>query len=172
MRGLRECCACTRTGAIVKSATHLSVDESVVDWRNYDVVQLPDGRIFLAWEAWGCFGDEWLPRIRFAILDSAYNRVAGPTCLGRAAAASSGDASVSVTAGGGYAVLTWMDSNYQSRRNLYYALVASDGTVRTPPMIMRSAGMLSGNPCIVTSYAGCGNTTYHPIGLYLPLALR
>jgi hypothetical protein len=161
------------SGTVVKPATDLSVDESVVDWRNYDVVQLPDGRIFLAWEAWGCFGDEWLPRIRFAILDSAYNRVAGPTCLGRAVAASSGDTGVSVTAGGGgYAILTWMDSSYQFRRNLYYALVGSDGTVRTPPMIMRSAGAPSGNPYIVTSFVGYGNTTYHPVGVYLPLVLR
>jgi len=162
------------SGAVVKPATDLSVDESVVDWRNYDVVQLPDGRIFLAWEAWGCFGDEYVPRIRFAILDSAYNRVAGPTCLGRVAAAASGDTGVSVTAGGGgYAVLTWMDYSYEARGNLYYALVASDGTVRTPPMILRSAGVPPwGSPYIVTSFAGCGNTTYHPVGVYLPLVLR
>ncbi len=163
------------SGAVVKPATDLSVDESVVDWRNFDVAQLPDGRILLAWEAWGCFGDEWVPRIRFAILDSAFNRVAGPTCLGRAPAASTGDTGVSVTAGGGgYAVLTWMDYDYSYRPNLYYALVGSDGRVLTPPMIFRSGGASSqgGSPYIATSSSGYGNTTYHPVGVYLPLVLR
>ena len=146
-------------GNLIRTATDLSVDETVIDWRNFDAVQLPDGKILAVWEAWGCFAGERVPRIRFALLDTSYNRLGTPTCLGRAAAAISGDTAVSVAAdAAGHAILTWMDSDWSYRRNLYYALVDSNGNVLTPPMIFRTSQATSSY--IFTSYEGYGNTSY------------
>lgn len=146
-------------GALVKTATNLSVDEEVVDWRNWDAVQLSSGKIIAVWEAWGCFPGEWVPRIRFALLDTSYNRIGIPACLGKSEAAISGDTSASVTRdSNNRAVLTWMDNDYNSRRNLYYALVEANGTVLTPPTIFRTSQAYS--PYIFSSYLGNGNTTF------------
>lgn len=146
-------------GNLAHPLTDLSVDETVTDWRNYDAVQLSDGRILAVWEAWGCFPGEWVARIRYVMLDGAYNRIGTPTCLGKAEAAITGDTSVSVAQGGDYlGVLTWMDNNYSYRRNLYYALVDANGAVVTPPTIFQSSQATS--PYIFSSYTGYGNTTY------------
>ena len=149
-------------GNLVKTATDLSVDENVIDWSNYDAVQLSDGRILAVWQAWGCFPGEWVPRIRFALLDTSYNRIGMPACLGKAEAAITGDTSVSLAADAtGHAILTWTDWAWSVRRNLYYALVDGNGNVLTPPMIFRTAGMSPwGSQYIETSYEGCGNTSY------------
>ena len=158
-------------GSIVKGDTDLSVDETVTDWWNYDAVQLSDGKILAAWEAWGCFGDEWTSRIRFAVLDSSYNRIGEPQCLGRAAAAISGDTAASVAADrAGHAIITWIDRDGSSRRNLYYALVDGSGSVLTPPMVFRTSQATS--PYIETSSEGYGNTSYSPLRIYLPLIMR
>ena len=163
-------------GNLIKTATDLSVDETVVDWANYDAVQLSDGRILAVWQAWGCFPDEWVPRIRYALLDSSYNRIESPVCLSRNSAATTGDNYVSVTGDGdGHAILTWMDSDYNNRRNLYYALVNSSGTQVTPPMIFRTSQATS--PYIETSYSGYGNAGYSQSNAlachtYLPVTLR
>ncbi len=166
-------------GTVVKPATDLSVDETVVDWWNYDVVQLSNGWILVAWEAWGCFPDEWTSRIRFAILDSSYNRVVAPTCLERHPAATSGDTAASVTAdASGHAVLTWMDRDPSLQHNLYYALVDSNGSVLTPPMVFRTAGFSPwGDRHIFTSFQGYGNTSFSQPDIlacrtHLPLTLR
>lgn len=158
-------------GNLVKTATDLSVDETVVDWRNYDAVQLSDGKILAVWEAWGCFAGEWVPRLRFALLDTSYNRIGTPTCLGNAPA-TLGDFAASVTADtDGHGILTWMDYDSSNRRNLYYALVDSTGSVLTQPMIFRTSQASS--PYIISSYWGYGNTSYSPLWLlYLPLILR
>lgn len=146
-------------GSIVKPDTDLSMDENVIDWRNYDVVELANGRIIAAWEAWGCFGGEWTGRIRYVLLDSAYNRIGSPACLGQALAATSGDITASVTAdAGGRAIFTWTDRDGFYRRNLYYALVANNGTILTPPMIFYSSQATV--PWINTNYEGYGNTSY------------
>lgn len=162
------------SGAIVKPATGLSVDDAVVDWWNCDVAELSDGRILLAWEAWGCFPDEWTSRIRFAILDSSYNRVVPPTCLGGHPAAIGGDTGASVAAdASGNAVLTWTDDDDGDHRHLFYALVGSNGTVRTSPMILRTAEVPEwGSENIGTSLDGYGNTSYSPPRVFLPLVLR
>jgi len=162
------------SGAVVKAATDISVDETVVDWQNSDVAQLSDGRILLAWEAWGCFPGEWTSRIRFAILDSSYNRIVAPTCLGSSPAAATGDGYVSVTAvAGGNAVMTWGDRDWNSHHNLYYALVNGDGAVDTPPMIFRTAEVTPwGSQYIATSSEGYGNTSYYPYAISLPLIMR
>lgn len=120
-----------------------------------DAVQLSTGRILLAWFVW----TDSAPQIAFAVLDTNYNVVAGPTTLSNPAAPT-GDANVSVAAdAAGHAILTWMDYDWSSRRNLYYALVDSNGNVLTPPMIFRTSQAYS--PYIDTSYEGYGNTSYN-----------
>jgi len=146
-------------GSLVKTATDLSVDETVVEWGNYDAVQLSDGKILAVWEAWGCFSGEWTSRIRFALLDASYNRIGTPTCLSKAAAATSGDIDASVTAdAAGHAIITWMDRDSSYRRNLYYALVDGNSNVLTQPMIFRTSQATV--PYIETSFEGYGNTSY------------
>jgi hypothetical protein len=92
------------------------------------------------------------------VLDTSYNRIAGPTTLNNPSA-TTGDGYVSVTAdAAGHAILTWMDYDWSYRRNLYYALVDGNGNVLTPPMIFRTSQATS--PYIFTSYEGYGNTSY------------
>lgn len=146
-------------GSLVQAATDLSVDETVVDWGNYDAVQLSDGKILAVWDAWGCFPGEWTSRIRYVLLDSAYNRIGTPKCLEKSEAATTGDAAVSVTQGPDrLAVLTWMDLGYNAQRNLYYALINANGVVVTPPVIFQTSSAIP--PQIITSATGSGNTTF------------
>jgi len=162
------------SGALVKSSTRLSEGATASPTGNYDAVELSNGRILLAWPAVGCPGESSVARISYAILDSAYNRVAPPACLAGHPTAQSGDAGVSVAAdGSGNAILTWTDSDPDARSKLYYALVGSDGTVRTPPMIFHTAGLgPSGAYYLTTSFEGYGNTSYTPLRVFLPLVLR
>ncbi len=158
-------------GNLIKPATNLSVDESVIDWWNYDVVQLSDGKILAAWEAWGCFPGEWTSRIRFVLLDAAYNRIDAPVCLGQTN--NSGDTAVSVTADWqGNAILTWTTSGWLNRDSLYYALVGSNGSVLTPPMTFLSSK--ADYPYIESSTEGYGNTSYNGwlSKTFLPIATR
>lgn len=146
-------------GGIVKGITDLSQDEGVTDWNNWDVTQLSDGKIVAVWEAWGCYPDEWRPRIRYAVLDSSFNRLVAPRCLGRAESALTGEGNVSVTAdAAGRAIFTWMDRGGSERQNLYYALVDGGGNVVTPAMIFRTDTAVP--PDIFTSYHGYGNAPY------------
>lgn len=145
-------------GAQVKPIANLSTDGMGVS-ANRDAVQLPDGKIMAVWEAGGCFPGEQGPRIRYALLDASYNRIGAPKCLDTTEVATTGDMTVSVTAGGNHlAVLTWADWDLDSRRNLYYALVDSNGVVLTPPMILQTSQ--ADRPSIRTSFYGYGNTTY------------
>lgn len=139
------------TGNVVKDKTNLSGDNYSVSDRNPDAVQLSDGKIVVGWT--GSVGNG---NIRFAVLDTNYNRTAGPTSLTNPAATTGSDY-VSVAAdNAGRAILTWMDNDYNSRRNLYYALVNGSGDILTQPMIFRTS--LASN--IGTSYVGYGNTSY------------
>jgi hypothetical protein len=152
-------------GGLVKGETDLSADDGseFTDWRNYDAVQLSDGKILAVWEGWGCFLGEWAPRVRFALLDAAYNAMGAPTCLGpKSAAALYGDGEASVTADAdSHAIITWRDSTYTSvsySRHLYYALVNSSGDVLTQPMIFKAANGLS--PFLTVNFNGYGISTY------------
>jgi hypothetical protein len=141
----------------VQGMTNLSSDgTSVWDWGWPDAIELSNGRIVVAWTIWDTY-----PRLRFAVLDTSYNRIAGPTTLNNPSA-TTGDGYVSVTAdAAGHAILTWMDYDWSYRRNLYYALVDGNGNVLTPPMIFRTAGISPwGSQYIETSYEGYGNTSY------------
>jgi hypothetical protein len=114
-----------------------------------DAVQLSDGNIVVAWEG----------SIEFVVIDgSTYNKTYGPDWLYHPAAVT-GNAYVSIAADkSGHAVLTWMDADYNYRRNLYYALVDSSGSVLTDPMIFRSSQAT--DPRIETSFEGYGNTSW------------
>jgi hypothetical protein len=157
------------SGNAVTAVANLVGDgSSTSDWRP-DAVQLTYGRILVAWTGSG------LPqnRIRYAVLDQAYNRIAGPTFL-EAPEALQGSGFVSVAADAGdHAILTWMEPGvYQP--NLYYALVGSSGTLLTPPMVFASSR--DQRPYIDTSFTGFGNTSLTfagPGGLrvYLPLVM-
>ncbi len=132
-------------GNTVKSATNLSTGSS---GRWPDAAQLSNGSIVVAWSG----------SMRFAVLDNAYNRIAGPTTLSNPVAVT-GDAYVSVAAdSAGHAVLTWMDYDGYYRPNLYYALVDSNGNILTDPMIFRTSQGTP--PYIETSHTGYGNTSF------------
>ena len=140
-------------GSVFKSATNLTNDyDYSYDW-NPDAVQLSDGKIVVAWT-----GDYYINYPRFAVLDSSYNLIEGPTALYNPAAVT-GNAYVSVAAdAAGHSILTWMDYDSNSHRNLYYALVDGNGSVLTEPMIFRTG--MGSSPYIETSYTGYGNTSY------------
>jgi len=137
-------------GETVKPATNLVGDGNVQSDSDADAVQLSDGKMAVAWMA------DY--RIRFAILDEAYNRVAGPTVLDNPPAIW-GNTAVSVAAAGNQAVLTWADSSSDYAPHLYYALVDSNGVQITPPMIFRTGRSV--NSRLQTSKRGYGNTSYH-----------
>lgn len=142
---------------VVKATTNLVGDgTSQGDWRP-DAVQLSDGKIVVAWTG-GSYHDY---RIRFAVLDTSYNRIAGPITLSNPAASPDDDL-ISVAADAtGHAILTWMGYDYQNHHNLYYALVDGNGNVLTPPMLLRPAGVSSWeDQLIITSNEGYGNTSY------------
>lgn len=119
-------------------------------WYPYpDAVQLSDGKTVIAWSG----------SVGFVVLDSNYNVVAGPTILSNPAAVT-GDDYVSVAADAdGHAIITWTDSDWYYRFNLYYASVDSSGSVLTPPMIFRTSRLIGSR--IETNYEGYGNTSYN-----------
>ena len=141
-------------GNVVKDKINLSGDgSSSRDWGS-DAAQLSDGKIVVGWTG-GLYPNY---NIRFAVLDTSYNRTAFPSSLSNPAA-TTGNGYVSVAAdASGHAILTWMDYNSNYRRNLYYALVNGNGGILTSPMIFRSSQ--DSTPYIETSYYGYGNTSY------------
>jgi hypothetical protein len=142
------------SGNTVKAATNLVGDGTSQDDWGPDAVQLSDGKTVVAWTG-GLYPNY---RIRFAVLDASYNRIAGPTTLNNPAALL-GDGYVSIAAdAAGHAILTWLDYDSSYRRNLYYALVDGNGNVLTPPMIYRTSQATSSY--IETSFDGYGNTSY------------
>jgi hypothetical protein len=143
-------------GGVVKDKTNLSLDgSSSYDYRP-DAVQLSDGKIIVAWT-----GNSGGYNIRFAVLDTSYNRIVSPTTLANPAAVMGSDYVSMAADTAGRAILTWMDYGNGNRRNLYYALVNGSGSVLTQPMIFRSGQ--GSSPYIETSYAGYGNTSYSSI---------
>lgn len=111
-----------------------------------------------AWTYLGWQQDAEDPVVTFAVLNANLHQVAGPTAVGRTAA-SDGSNYVSLTHdANNHAIFTWMDDDYFARRNLYYALVDSNGAVLTRPMILQASQ--TGASRIETSFYGYGNTTY------------
>jgi hypothetical protein len=124
-----------------------------------DAIQLTGERIILAWTNY----DADSPQVRYALLNApAYDLIFGPVPLDNPAALH-GDENVSVTRDAlGRAALTWTDFNSSGYpENLFYALIAPDGEVITPPMIfLEGEATEAGARRIATSYEGMGNTTY------------
>ena len=142
--------------AAVSTASELDpmAVNAIVDWNNWDVVQLSNKNILAIWEAYGCYPDEWKARLRYVVLDPNFNLVAGPICLPRATTATGGENFASVTAdANGNGILTWEDLD--DGANLYYALLGGNGEVVTPPMILQSSQTYTST--IWTSRRGAGN---------------
>jgi hypothetical protein len=155
-------------GNAVRGATNLTKNDQG-RWAS-DAAALPDGKTVVAWTNYdGTFPGR--DQLAFGVLNSSFDLIAGPTPLNNPIAPT-GNAYVSAAvdpAGG--AVLTWMDYDWSSRRNLYYALVDGTGGVVTSPMIFRSSQTSSTS--MDTSYGGYGNTSYRDWWhVFLPLTLR
>jgi hypothetical protein len=119
-----------------------------------DAVQLSGGRVALVWTNW----DRPVSTITAVMLDqTGSNIVAGPVDLTvpRLRIDSGG---VSVTRDeSDNAIVTWMDTS--TYRDLYYALIDSNGSVRTPATIFRTSQVTYGRPSIYTSWEGYGNAS-------------
>jgi len=128
-------------GSVIKTSTNLSNDGSTTrPVGRPDAVQLTNGNIILAW---GTLIDD-LNDLRFITLDSTYNVITGPISINHPSMRKFQHYSYSnrlslVASRTGHAILTWMEADPNFSRNLYYALIANDGTVVTPPMIFASA---------------------------------
>jgi hypothetical protein len=157
-------------GNLIKSPTNLSEDNLLVDFGNYDAVELAGGNILAAWQSYSCFQGESFSRIRYALLDSSYTRMGEPSCLD---GSSSGDSNASVTADAfGHGIITWLGDN-DSR--LYYALIDSSGTILTEPMIIQSSAQPYWDEGVLrTGHGGYGNTTFRQDleQVYLPFILN
>jgi hypothetical protein len=138
-------------GSVVKDATNLSTDGLAwADW-GPDAVQLPNGNSVVAWTGEG--GSEH--RIRYAVLNSAYNRSFGPATLDDPGTILGSD-DVSVTAdSAGHVTLTWMEYSL-CQMNLYVALLDGSGGLVTPAMPFHT----SPAGCTYSSQTGYGNTSY------------
>ena len=137
-------------GNLIKAPTSLSTGWA---WM-IDAVELSSGHSLVAWtQTYG--GDN---QIFYAVLDTEYNSVAGPTVLLNEAAVEA-NAHASVTADdAGHGIVTWTGADYSYRPNLYYALVGSSGELLTEPMIFYRSQAES--PYVETNYDGYGNTSY------------
>jgi hypothetical protein len=144
-------------GNIVIDKTNLTGDGTSARDYTPDAVQLSDGKIMVGIATWN--GSTYV--IRFAVLDTNYIRSSGPTLLDNPAGVT-GNCYLSVAADhAGNAVLTWTDNDYNSRRNLYYALVNSSGSILTQPMIFRSSQSTS--TTLQTNTLGYGSASYSSI---------
>jgi hypothetical protein len=114
-----------------------------------DAIQLPNGRVVVAWTSRSLI-------ITFAVLDADLNRVAGPTAVGSFGALTGNDYVSLTNDANDHAIFTWMDYDSSYPRNLYYALVNTNGGVVTPATIFQTSRAMP--PSIYTS--SNGNTTY------------
>lgn len=134
------------------------------DATDIDIVQLSDGKVIFAWS------NNSTRKSAFAILGNDLNTlVVSPTDLsyedyaGHPNYRSTGD--ISVTSDTRHnAILTWEDTDWQEQ--LYYAVVGSDGTLITPPMLYRKVG--STYPESQLSANGYGNAPLALERYFLP----
>jgi hypothetical protein len=160
-------------GDLVKSPTPLSESEGEGSFAfdNHDAVELSDGRILAAWRVAGCGRGDNASRVTFAILDTAFNRLGTPRCFVDDSMVGE-QLNASVTADDfGHGIITWV--GYFSR--LYYALVDSNGTVLTDPMIFIfpiGPGPFGDFGLMESSENGYGNTTFSLMKAYLPIILK
>jgi len=126
-----------------------------------DAVQLLNGQGLLAWNNQNM-------DISYVLLDADGNVEQGPVDLSTSMPDDRPQASVSVANDKyGNGILTWLDG-YDNR--LYYALVGSDGLLKTPPMILVQGDYTSP---VRSSQLGYGNTFFEGKAFtYLPLLSR
>jgi len=107
--------------------------------------------------------------VAYAVIDGdSFNVLNGPKSLDNPGDRRGGFVSVTHDETG-HGILTWMDANWNGY--LYYALVASNGGLVTPPMMFHSGQGV--NQFISTSDAGQGNAVYDPsLYLHLPMVVN
>ena len=139
-------------GNIIKTMTNLSTDGSA---RNEigraDIAQFSDGNIAVAWNT----NEDTL----YTVIDSNFNRIVVPASVSHPAMRSSPYYPISYFSlaedTSGHVALTWSDPDIKNSRNLYYALLDSNGSIRTPPMIFRTS-----ESQITTGTQGYASSTY------------
>lgn len=137
---------------IVKADTNLSGDGLGLRDTDPRAVRLPNGKVITAWLAGG--------NIKYAVLDTGYNRVGSPSALSNPLARNGNHALSLTSDAANHAILTWAD--YDSslyyvpyRPHLYYALLNHDGSLLTPTMFLHSSLYN-----LETSFLGYGSTTH------------
>jgi hypothetical protein len=140
------------SGNVVKAGTNLSNDgNSSIELSRADGVQVNNGNTVVAWDT--------KTDLRFAVLDTSYNRIAGPTAISHPAmrwARYYQPSNFSLAADPtGHAVLTWMDPDYNNSQRLYYTLINATGSQQTPPMIF-----LYDASQLISGLQGYSNTSY------------
>lgn len=121
-----------------------------------DAAQLSNNNILLTLTAWSDVAE-----IQYVMLAPLYTKLMGPSTLGLNAAHNGSSYSSIVVDSTGYAIITWQDYLSSFRRKLYYALLDQNGSVITPPQVMRTAQTPDwGSPYIATSFQGQGSTSY------------
>ncbi len=132
--------------------------------------QLSDGSILFVWLEW--YAD--VTRLYYAVVDRAtYTVRSGPTWLENPASAT-GDLNASVAPDAkGHVAVTWGEQDYYYRHFLYYALIAQEGTLLTPPTAFLTAKTPAdgSNPRLTTTfsaYAIAANRAYDPSSTTLP----
>ena len=136
------------SGGVVKANFQIS---NVNSSRNYtSAMQLSGGNILVGW-----IGGDQLAH--YSILDATTYAPLSPKTIANPLALA-GNANLSVTADqADHAILTWSDNDSLSR-NLYYALVGSDGTLLTPPVVEATAK--PGSYVFITATSTYGATSY------------
>ena len=139
-------------GTITRAPSLLTTDGHTVQEMETDIVQLPNGNIFIAWRGFRLITSfEAYNQVRYTVLDASYT-VLQPTQV-----IYESDLyepfPVSVTHDGlANAILTWVDG---ASYRLYYALVSAGGALRTQPMVIHTSN--GSTPAI--SASGAGSTT-------------
>lgn len=153
-------------GSLVKSATNLSEDYIFSAYNNYDAVELDDGHILAAWESYSCIPGDTFSGVRYAVLDSSYNRIGAPHCLGGSPLQE--DMTASVTADdSGHGIITWLGD---SDSRIYYALIDKDGVVLTDPIAFKSATLPYWDDGLLkTAIGGYGNAASSLENFFLPI---
>jgi hypothetical protein len=150
-------------GNIIEETKNLSTDERVTDWITFDAQELSNGKIIVAWKAWGCSATVYDGRIRYATISSAYRRIGQPKCLSKDGLAVGGDWGVSLALDAyDNLSITWTDDwtylqSPEAKPSLYYALLNANGNVAVKPMVFYRT--LDGQSPLSISHEGYGSTS-------------
>ena len=134
------------------------------------IAQLSDGSIMFVWAEW--YGD--VTRLYYAIVDRVTHAVkSGPTWLENPASATGDDNASLAADANGHVAVTWGEQDFFYRRFLYYALIAQNGTLLTPPTAFLTAKTPAdgSNPRLNTAfnpYSIATNRAYDPSSTTLP----